>query len=135
LAAAHQNWAKIWMIRRDYANAAEHYRLAQEADSTYDAARWCRIWTSNLAGRPDVAEREGAALLREFPNAWRVRYHRSLALALLGRRDEALRELNAIADEAPEEDGVARGARFYASRIGGPDEADALAAYLRQADS
>jgi arylsulfatase A-like enzyme len=135
LAAAHQNWAKIWMIRGDYANAAEQYRLAQEADSTYDAARWCRIWTSNLAGRPDVAESEGAALLREFPNAWRVRYHRSLALALLGRRDEALRELNAIADEAPDEDGVARGARFYASRIGGPEEADALAAYLRQADS
>jgi len=132
LAAAHQNWAKIWMVRGDYARAAEDYRLAQEADSTYDHARWCRVWALNLAGEPERAEREGAALLADAPNSWLVRYHRGVSLALAGRIDEARRELEAVAANAPAEEQAARGARFYASRVGGPEHERAMAAYLRE---
>jgi arylsulfatase A-like enzyme len=130
-AAAHQNYAKVWMLRADYDRAAEEYRRSMEADPTYENARWSRIYALNLARRHERAVREGGALLQRYPKAWRVRLHRALALALLGRRNAAATELRRVAAGAPASTPVSRNAGFFLDRIGGPEEAEALATYLK----
>jgi len=129
-AAAHQNYAKVWMLRRHYARAAEEYRMSMEADPAYEEARWSRIYALNLARDYDRAIREGDALLDRYPEAWRVRFHRALALALSGRRDRAAKELRRVSDGAPPSSPAARTAAYFLPRIGGPEEASAFAAYL-----
>jgi arylsulfatase A-like enzyme len=130
-AAAHQNYAKIWMIRRDYAQAAEEYRRSMAADPDYENARWSRIYALNLAGEPAQALRESDELLAAHPRAWRVRLHRALALALLDRTDAAEEELAHIVEAAPASSSVVRTAAYFRGRIGGADRAPALDRYLR----
>ncbi|MCA9752696.1 MAG: hypothetical protein KC591_10930, partial [Gemmatimonadetes bacterium] len=129
-AAAHQNYAKIWMVRGDYGAAAEQYRLATLVDPDYDIARWSRIYALNLAGRPADAVREADTVLARWPNSWRVRLHRALGLALLGRSQDAKHDLMGIMDSAEPGSEPARHAEWYAQRMGTPREGDALRSYL-----
>jgi arylsulfatase A-like enzyme len=129
-AAAHQNYAKIWMVRGDYRRAAAEYRKATLADPTYDNARWSHIYALNLARDFDRAEEESARVLAQHPRAWNVRLHRGLSLALLGRRDEAERELRYVAKNAPSTSDVVKNALFYAGKLGTPQEKTVLVAYL-----
>ena len=129
-AAAHQNYAKIWLVRGDYAAAAEQYRLSAAADSNYDLARWSRIYALNLSGQPELAVEEGAATLQRWPRSWRVRLHRALGLALAGHTEESLAELRAVAEGADPQGDAGRNARWYLERIGTPAEEAALASYL-----
>jgi tetratricopeptide (TPR) repeat protein len=129
-AAAHQNYAKIWMVRGDYAEAAAEYGRAMEADPSYEMARWSRIYALNLAGDPERALREGTELLRRFPKAWRIHVHRALALALLRRTDEARTALETVVQEASVDHAATRNARFYLRALGTPQEKRALQAYL-----
>jgi arylsulfatase A-like enzyme len=129
-AAAHQNYAKIWMVRGDYGKAAEEYRRAAEADPQYDLARWSRIYALNLAGRADEAVREADVTLRAYPNSYRVMVHRGVALALLGRRDEAIEQFELIVRESEPQGTPTRNARYYLSKLGTPGERDALDGYL-----
>jgi tetratricopeptide (TPR) repeat protein len=132
-AAARLNYGKIWLERGELARAAEQYAEAVRVDPDYAPARWLWIWTLNRAGRPERAEAEAERLLARYPNAWRVRLHRGLALALTGRDGEARRELETVAEseDAPEE--VARSARYYLGHLGEPDESVVLGEYLRAA--
>ena len=128
-AAAHQNYAKIWMVRKDYAAAAKEYRLACETDPTYDAARWSLIFALNLARDEEAAVREGGRILEEWPRSWRVRFHRGIALAEMGNTDEATAELDRILRDAPQSHDARKLAAYYRPRLGTPSEAEALAAY------
>jgi arylsulfatase A-like enzyme len=128
-AAAHQNYAKIWMVRGDYARAAEEYRLANLVDPDYDTARWSRIYALNLAGEPERADREAGEVLAKWPRSHRVRFHRALSQALMGRSDRALAILEYVEREADPRGEIARAASWYRARLGGPGEAAALEAY------
>jgi arylsulfatase A-like enzyme len=128
-AAAHLNAAKLRFDARDWAGAAEEYGNALLADPGYGQARWRRIYTLNLAGSWQQAAAEGLEVLDGSPDAWRVRLHAALALALLRRREEARAELAAVAGGADAPEDVAKAARWYLERIGAPDEAAALARY------
>lgn len=130
-AAAHQNYAKIWMVRGDYARAAEEYRRAGDADPDYDLARWSRIYALNLAGEYDRAIREGQELIDTYPNSYRVMMHRGLAFAFLGRRDEARAQLEVVARDADRRSVASRNARYYLEKIGTAQEREALEEYLR----
>jgi len=133
-AAAHQNYAKIHVLRQEWALAAQEYGRALEVDPDYEPARWNRIHALNLAGESDVAEREAAAMLERWPDSWRVRLHRGLALALLGRREEAREELSRVAQAAPAEGTAARNAQYYLDHLGEADERAVLTAYSRPGD-
>ncbi|HMB71727.1 MAG TPA: sulfatase [bacterium] len=128
-AAAHLNAAKLRFDARDFAGAADHYGAAVAIDPEYAQARWRWIYALNLAGRADVAAMEGAALLKAYPLASRVRLHTGLALALQDRRRDARAELEAVADGDRTPEDVARQARWYLDRVGSPDEHRALARY------
>lgn len=130
-AAAHLNAAKLRFDARDWAGAAEEYGNAVRVDPGYAQARWRRIYTLNLAGLPDRAAAEGAEHLRSSPDAWRVRLHTALALALLGRGAEARAELETVAGGATAPEDVTRAARWYLDRLGSAGEPDALARYRR----
>jgi tetratricopeptide (TPR) repeat protein len=129
-AAAHQNYAKIWMVRGDYDRAAEQYGLAVGADSTYELARWSRVYALNLARRHVEAEKESGTFLARWPRSYRVMVHRAMALAFLGRTDEARSILEQVVREAAVDARDAKSARWYLERLGGPREEAALAAYL-----
>jgi tetratricopeptide (TPR) repeat protein len=129
-AAAHQNYAKIWMVRGDYAEAAAEYGRAMKVDPSYEMARWSRIYALNLAGDPERALQEGTELIQHFPKAWRIHVHRAIALALLGRSDEARTALEAVVREAPDDHAGTRNARFYLRALGTPQENRALQTYL-----
>jgi arylsulfatase A-like enzyme len=129
-AAAYQNYAKIWMVRGDYARAAEQYRLAALADPGYDVARWSRIYALNLAHEYDRAERESRAILAEYPDSYRVMVHRAIALAFLGRRDEAREQLEQVAKDSDPKGIPSRNARYYLSKLGTSQEKAALDGYL-----
>jgi tetratricopeptide (TPR) repeat protein len=129
-AAAHQNYAKIWLVRGEYAKAAAEYRRSMEADPGYDLARWSLVYALNLAGEPDRAVHEADRILERWPNSWRVRLHRGLAYALLDRGDAAREELTAVATGADPGGAPARHARWYLERLGTPREAEALQSYL-----
>ena len=129
-AAAHQNYAKIWMVRGEYAEAAEQYRLAGLADPGYDNARWSRIYALNLAREHDRADVEARALIRRYPRSYRVMVHRGLALAFQGRTEEARTQLEEVARDAEPQGTASRNARYYLSRLGTPQEAEALQGYL-----
>jgi arylsulfatase A-like enzyme len=129
-AAAHQNYAKIWMVRGDYAEAAEQYRLAQIADPGYDLARWSRIYALNLAGKPELADAEAEQILARWPRSNRVRLHRALAAALMGDFERAIEVLDFVAREADPNGETARVARWYRTRFAGPQREAALEAYL-----
>lgn len=130
-AAAHLNAAKLRFDRGDWAGAAEQYGAAVKVDPGYAQARWRRIYTLNLAGRPAEAAAEGADFLERFPEAWRVRLHTGLALALLARRDRARTELETVATAPDVPEDVARTARYYLDRLDTTDEPEALARYRR----
>lgn len=127
-AAAHQNYAKIWLVRGDYAKAAEQYALAMQADVKYVSARWSRVYALNLARDYERAFAEGSALLERWPDSWRVRLHRALSLALLERTEEASEELRTIAQKAKGD--LAKHASWYSQRVGTPRERAALTSYL-----
>jgi arylsulfatase A-like enzyme len=129
-AAAHQNYAKIWMVRGDVDKAADQYGLAVAADSSYDLARWSRVYALNLARRPREAEQEARELIARHPHSYRVMLHRAIALAFLGRADEARSVLEEVAQGATSDENLAKSARWYLERLGGPREEAALAAYL-----
>jgi tetratricopeptide (TPR) repeat protein len=131
-AAAHLNYAKVLFDRGDFLGAAEQYRAALGVDPAYAAPRWLLVYSLNRAGRPEAAEREGARLLEAHPGAWKVRLHRAMALAALGRTDDACAELQEIERSSADED-LIRNARWYLGRLGGPEGKEALAAYLRSA--
>ncbi|MFN8177141.1 MAG: sulfatase [bacterium] len=129
-AAAHQDYAKIWMVRGDYDRAAEEYGLAAAADSTYELAGWSRVYALNLARRHVEAEKESRAFVARWPRSSRLGIHRALAMAFLGRTDEARSILEQVVRESAADTRDARSARWYLERIGGPREEAALAAYL-----
>jgi arylsulfatase A-like enzyme len=129
-AAAHQDYAKIWMVREDYAEAAAEYERAMKVDPSYEMARWSRIYALNLAGDAQRSLREGTELLRRYPQAWRIHVHRALALALLGRSAEARTALETVVREAPADHATTRNARFYLRVFGTPQEKRALQSYL-----
>jgi tetratricopeptide (TPR) repeat protein len=128
--AAHQNYAKLWMIRRNYREAAGEYGKALEVDSSYSEAGWSRIYALNLSGDYALAESEGASWIEKHASDWRVRLHRGLALALLGRTEEARRELVHISEHAPREASALESARGFLARLGTVEEEGALLAYL-----
>ena len=129
-AAARQNYAKIWMLRGQYAEAAEQYRLGQLADPSYDLARWSRIYALNLAGDPARADAEAEETLARWPRSHRVSLHRALAQALAGDIDRALATLDFVAREADPDGEIASAARWYRERIADTRRDEALAAYL-----
>jgi arylsulfatase A-like enzyme len=129
-AAAHQNYAKIWMVRGEYDRAAEEYLRAQRVFPEYDLARWSRIYALNLAGSSDQAKREADEILERYPRSWRVMLHRGLALALMGRTEGARNDFETILREADPEGTPSRAARRFLDQIGTPDEDAALRAYL-----
>ncbi len=129
-AAAHQNYAKIWMVRGNYARAAEEYRLAAEADPEYDLARWSRVYALNLARLPEEALRAADETMARYPRSYRVMVHRGLALAFLGRTEEARTQLERIVRESDPQGTPHRNARYYLTRIGTPGERSALEEYL-----
>lgn len=126
---AHQNEAAIRMAQGEFVAAAQSYRASLAAEASNADARSGLVFALNLAGRSRDAEREAARLLTETPDAPKLRLHRGLALALLGRGDEARAELDRVAATArdPQEVDVAR---QYAQRIGTPEEAEWLRMYL-----
>jgi tetratricopeptide (TPR) repeat protein len=134
-AAAHLNYAKIWFARRDYAKAAEQYGLSVAADSSYDLARWSRVYALNLAGEPQRALDEARIFLASSPQAYRVLLHAGLALALLGRTEEARAMLERVRTDSAEGEFPAESARWYLARLGGPREKAALRAYLERRGS
>ena len=134
-AAAHLNYAKIWFAREDYSRAAEEYRQSVAADSTYELARWSRVYALNLAGDPEAALREAAVFLTKAPDSYRVVLHAGLALALLGRTGEARTMLERVRDESSSGEFPAESARWYLARLGGPREKAALRAYLERRGS
>ncbi len=129
-AAAQLNLAKVSMARRDWAGAAERYRLALLADPSYEAARWSRVYALNLAGRPADAAAEADGFLRDAAPSYRVMLHAGLARALLGRTDEARALLRRVATEGDAGQFPSESAAWYLERLGGPREKAALAAYL-----
>jgi arylsulfatase A-like enzyme len=129
-AAAHQNYAKIWLVRGDYAEAAEEYARAGAADPSYEPARWSRVYALNLARDHARAEREARDLITRHPRSYRVMVHRALALAFLGETEAARGVLEQVVREAPAGEDPARSARWYLARLGGPGEEEALATYL-----
>jgi tetratricopeptide (TPR) repeat protein len=129
-AAAHQNYAKIWMVRGRYDAAAEQYRRAVLVDPDYELARWSLIYALNLGGNYGMAESESAALVTRFPKGWRIRLHRGLALALLGRQEDARRELGFVVAQAPPTHQAAKNAQYFLGRIGTQEEQSALHWYL-----
>lgn len=129
-AAAHQNYAKIWMIRGNYHQAAEQYRLAALAEPEYDNARWSRIYALNLAREHELANREALALIDRYPRSYRVMVHRGVALAFLGQLDQARAQLEEVVRDAEPQGTAVRNARYYLARLGTPREAEALNGYL-----
>ncbi len=129
-AAAHQNYAKVWMVRGEYGKAAEQYLGAQRADPNYDLARWSRIYALNLAGDPEQADAEAEQILARWPRSHRVRLHRAIAHALMGDSERARSVLEFVAREADPNGDISKTARYYLGRIGGPGERKALDAYL-----
>ena len=129
-AAAHQNYAKIWIVRGDFDRAAEQYRLAAETDSTYDLARWSRVYALNLARRPAEAEKEARAFVARYPHSYRVKLHQAIALAFLHREEEARSVLLEVVRGAASDENLTKSARWYLERLGGPREEAALTAYL-----
>lgn len=130
-AAAYQDYAKIWLVRGEYARAAEQYRLATLADPNYDLARYSRIHALNLAGKYEQADREARAILAEYPKSYRVMVYRGLALAFQGRTEEARAQLRQVADETDPRAIPSRNARYYLAKLGTPGESAALEEYLR----
>ncbi len=131
-AAAHLNLAKVSMARRDWAGAAERYRLSLVADPSYEPARWSRVYALNLAGRPAEAAAEAEAFLREGAPSDRVMLHAGLARALLGQTDEARALLRRVASEGEAGQFPSESAAWYLERLGGPREKAALTAYLER---
>jgi arylsulfatase A-like enzyme len=132
-AAAHLNYAKIWMVRENYREAANEYDRALAIDPEYDAAAWSKIYALNLAKDYDAAEQTAAARLATHPEAWKVRLHRAFALSLAGRRAEASAELETILRGAPPNHEAARGAGIFLRSLGTPQEARALETYVHSA--
>ena len=133
-AAAHLNYAKVWMIREDFLEAAAEYRRATIVDPDYEKARWSLVYALNLAGETERAEREGAALLEKYPRAWRVRLHRGLSLAMLGRTSAAREELDLIVRDAPGDHAAVKSAAYYRDRLGTPEEPAVLDRYAKRSD-
>lgn len=128
-AAAHLDYAKIWMVRENYLEAANEYARALQVDPGYDDAAWSRVYALNLAGEPGLAERAAAARLETNPRAWKVSFHRAFALAFLGRREEARTELERITREAPRELDASRGAAAFLRTLGTAEERRTLETY------
>jgi tetratricopeptide (TPR) repeat protein len=133
-AAAHLNYAKVWMVRGNYLEAAKEYERALEVDPEYDAAAWSRIYALNLAGDYAAAEQIAAARVATHPQAWKVRLHRAFALSFAGRPQEASTELETILKGAPPNHEAARGAAIFLRSLGTPQEARAREAYMHSAE-
>ncbi len=129
-AAAHQNYAKIWMIRGNYLEAANEYARALEADPSYDDAAWSGVYALNLAREPGLAERSARARLEARPEAWKLRFHLAFSLAFLGRQGEARAELQRILAGAPPNAEASRSATIFLRALGTPEEPRALETYL-----
>jgi len=132
-AAAHLNYAKVWMVRGNYLEAAKEYERALAVDPEYDAAAWSRVYALNLAGDYAAAEQIAAARLATHPQAWKVRLHRAFALSFAGRRKEASQELETILKGAPPKHEAALGAGIFLRTLGTPQEARAREAYVHSA--
>lgn len=125
---AQRNLGAVALHAGEFRRAAESLREALRHQPMNEAARWELVMALNLDGRPAEAEREASRLLEEVPGQWRVMLHRGLALALLGRADEARGALTEIAERCPEEESR-RLAALVRDAVGTPEEERALAAY------
>jgi len=128
-AAAHLNYAKVWMFRENYHEAAKEYERALMIDPDYDAAAWSQVYALNLAGDHALAEEVAAARIATHPQAWKVRLHRAFALSFAGKRKEASAELETILKAAPPNHEAARGAGIFLRSLGTPQEKRALDTY------
>jgi tetratricopeptide (TPR) repeat protein len=126
---AWQNRAAVAMERGEPGRAAEAYRRSLEAEATNAASRWGRLFALNRAGRAAQAAREGERMVRETPEAWTLRLHWALALALAGEPEAARRELEAVAADGPGEQ-MRDVAASYAAALGGPQEKELFGLYL-----
>jgi len=117
------------MDRGEAGRAAGAYRRAIEAEPGNGAAHWGLLFALNRAGRPEEAVREGERMLRETPQAWKLRLHWSLALVLAGDRERARRELREIAENST--DARTRDvAAAYEAGLGSDQEEELLGLYL-----
>ena len=132
-AAAHLNYAKIWMVRENYREAAREYDRALAIDPEYDAAAWSKIYALNLAGDYAGAAQFASERLATHPQAWKVRLHRAFALSFAGRRQDASDELETILKGAPPNHEAARGAGIFLRSLGTAQEARARETYVHSA--
>jgi arylsulfatase A-like enzyme len=132
-AAAHHNYARVWIARGDYLEAANEYARALESDPSYDEAAWSRIYALNLAREFASADRIARDTLAEHPEAWKVRLHRAFALALLGQGADAHAELQRIVEGAPPSHEARQAADIFLRSLGTPREPQALESYLASA--
>ncbi len=132
-AAAHHNYAKVWMARGNYSEAANEYARAIESDPSYDDAAWSRIYALNLAREFESADRLARERLADQPEDWKVRLHRAFALALSGRGADAHAELQRIVEGAPASHEARQAATAFLRSLGTPREPQALESYLASA--
>jgi tetratricopeptide (TPR) repeat protein len=132
-AAAHHNYAKAWMMRGNYAEAAREYARAIENDPSYEESAWSRVYALNLARDPAAAESAARAWLAIHPEAWKVHLHRAFALAFLGRGPDAHAELQRILEGAPPAHEARQAASLFLRSLGTPRESRALDSYLESA--
>ncbi len=132
-AAAHHNYARVWMARGDYAEAAREYARALESDPEYEEAAWSRIYALNLSRDFATAERAARETLATHPELWKVRLHRAFALALLDRSPDAHAELQRILEGAPPSHEARQAAVVFMRSLGSAREKSALDTYLDSA--
>jgi arylsulfatase A-like enzyme len=132
-AAAHHNYAKIWMARANYAEAAREYARAVESDPDYMESAWSRVYALNLDRDFSAAERVSSEYLARHPESWKIRLHRAFSLAFLGRGIDAQEELQRIMIGAPAAHEARKAAEVFLQSLGTPREGRALESYLESA--
>jgi tetratricopeptide (TPR) repeat protein len=132
-AAAHHNYAKVWMGRGQYLEAANEYWRALVMDPDYDDAAWSRVYALNLARNSEAAERSARDFLENHPEAWKVRLHLAFALALQNKTPDAHAELQSIVEGAPASHEARQAATVFLRSLGTPRETRALDSYLASA--
>jgi tetratricopeptide (TPR) repeat protein len=125
---AMQNRAAAQLALGEYEEAAASYREALRHQAENEEARQGLPFALNLAGRPQDAVRAADDLLRSAPASGRVRLHRGLALALLGRTAAAREALAGLAAECPDPE-VRKVAALYRDALGTPEERRLLEVY------
>lgn len=125
--AAYQYRGSAYYARGDYANALADFEQAADGKSPGADALFDRALAEEKTGNPQKAEKTYAHLLAEAaPHDQAARYNRARLLCIARKYDAAIRELDALLAESPD-DAIAQNALAFAC-IGKKDYAAAWSA-------